>query len=108
MGSVLVDGSISACPNLRSGFIQGNIYKDSFSDVWENNYQVFRDREWMKTGICKDCKSFRYCDGNGMHLRDEETGEPTWRGEFYEKIIYGIRKFAKDLIDFRSIMTFSQ
>lgn len=72
VGSVLVDGSISACPNLRSNFIQGNIYQDDFMDVWNNRYQPFRDRSWTKQGECADCKYFRYCEGNGMHLRDEE------------------------------------
>lgn len=72
VGSVLVDGSISACPNLRSNFIQGNIYKDNFIDVWNERYLPFRDRSWTKKGECADCKYFRYCQGNGMHLRDEE------------------------------------
>lgn len=75
VASVLVDGSISACPDLRSNFIQGNIYKDNFRDVWENRYQIFRDKSWTKTGVCKDCKSYKYCQGNGMHLRNEESGE---------------------------------
>ena len=71
VGSVLVDGSISACPNLRANFIQGNIYNDDFMEVWNKRYQPFRNREWTKTGDCADCKYFRYCQGNGMHLRDE-------------------------------------
>lgn len=72
VGSILVDGSISACPNLRSNLIQGNIYKDNFIDIWNNKYQKFRDRKWTKQGECKDCHFFRYCLGNGMHLRDDE------------------------------------
>ncbi|MDR2361840.1 MAG: TIGR04133 family radical SAM/SPASM protein [Prevotellaceae bacterium] len=75
IASVLCDGSISACPNLRANFIQGNIYKDNFADVWQNRYAVFRDKSWTKTGICASCRSYRYCEGNGMHLRDEQTGE---------------------------------
>ena len=71
VGSILADGSISACPNLRSNFAQGNIYADDFMDVWNNRYQLFRDRRWTKTGECADCSFFRYCEGNGMHLRDE-------------------------------------
>jgi len=77
IGSILADGSISACPNLRSRFIQGNIYNDDFMDVWNNRYQVFRDRSWAKQAAgaakaaCADCKSFKYCKGNGMHLREE-------------------------------------
>lgn len=75
VASILVDGSISACPNLRDNFIQGNIYKDSFRDTWENKYSIYRDRSWTKTGVCADCDFFSYCEGNGMHLRDEKTGE---------------------------------
>ncbi len=71
VGSILVDGSISACPNLRSNFIQGNIYNDDFMEIWNNRYRPHRDRSWMQTGECESCKNFRYCQGNGMHLRDE-------------------------------------
>ncbi|MCL2878896.1 MAG: TIGR04133 family radical SAM/SPASM protein, partial [Treponema sp.] len=72
IGSILADGSISACPNLRANFIQGNIYKDDFMDVWNNRYQPFRDRSWAKQGECAACKYFKYCKGNGMHLHDEK------------------------------------
>jgi len=75
VGSVLIDGSVSACPNLRSNFIQGNIYKDSFREIWENRYKNYRNRNWAKTGDCETCKYFRYCEGNGLHLRDGKTGE---------------------------------
>lgn len=73
--SILIDGSISACPNNRGNFIQGNIYNNSFKYIWENKYEIYRDRKWMKTGICSDCKQFKYCEGNGMHLRSEDSGE---------------------------------
>lgn len=69
-GSVLVDGSISACASIRADYHQGNIYEDDFMEVWENRYQPYRNREWMRKDECADCKYFRYCRGNGMHLRD--------------------------------------
>lgn len=72
VGSVLADGSISGCPSIRSDFHQGNIYHDDFMEVWEHRFQPFRNREWMKKGACADCSLFRYCEGNGMHLRDAE------------------------------------
>jgi radical SAM enzyme (rSAM/lipoprotein system) len=74
IASILADGSLSACPNLRQHFVQGNIYNDNFREVWENRYQVFRDRSWTKTGLCADCEFHKYCEGNGMHLRDEDGG----------------------------------
>lgn len=75
VGSILADGSISACPSLRSKFIQGNIYQDRFMEVWNNRYEVMRDRTWTKTGKCKSCKSYCFCKGNGLHLRDNNTLE---------------------------------
>lgn len=67
IGSVLIDGSIGACPNVDRSFIQGNIYKDSFMDVWNNRFKEYRERKWTKTGQCANCKEYRYCEGNGMH-----------------------------------------
>ena len=68
----MADGSIAACPSIRADYSQGNIYRDDFMDVWNNRYQVYRDRSWMRTDECASCKYWRYCRGNGMHLRDGE------------------------------------
>jgi radical SAM enzyme (rSAM/lipoprotein system) len=73
VGSVLVDGSISACPSLRADYIQGNIYHDDFWTIWNERYQIMRNRSWTKTGICVDCKSYKYCEGNGLHLRQQKN-----------------------------------
>ena len=70
VGSVLIDGSISACPSIRADYHQGNIYKDNFMDVWNEKFLPYRD--WMKKDECGDCKYFSYCKGSGMHLRDGE------------------------------------
>lgn len=69
--SILADGSISGCPSIRANFHQGNIYKDDFIDVWNQRFGPYRDRSWARKGACADCKMFRYCEGNGMHLYDE-------------------------------------
>lgn len=71
VGSVLADGAISACASIRANYHQGNIYKDDFWQVWSNRFEMFRNRDWMKKGQCGKCKFFRYCKGNGMHLRDD-------------------------------------
>lgn len=70
VGSVMADGSIAACASIRADYNQGNIYEDDFMEVWENRYHPYRNREWMKKDECAKCKYFRYCQGNGMHLRD--------------------------------------
>lgn len=70
--SVLIDGSISGCPSIRAKFHQGNIYADNFMDVWNNRFKEFRNRQWARQGACADCDMFRYCEGNGMHLHDDD------------------------------------
>ncbi|MDR3123256.1 MAG: SPASM domain-containing protein [Treponema sp.] len=72
IASVLSDGSICACPNINRSFVRGNIYRDSFLDVWNDRFEIMRDRRWTKTGICKDCKDYRNCSGGPMHLWNEK------------------------------------
>lgn len=72
VASIRVDGSISGCTSVRGNFSQGNIYKDNFWEVWQNRFQPFRNREWARKGECGECRMFRYCQGGGMHLRDDD------------------------------------
>jgi len=73
IGSVLCDGSISACPNITRSLVQGNIRRDDFATVWEKNFQPYRDRSWMRTSHCTECDRWDRCRGNSMHLWDDET-----------------------------------
>lgn len=76
IASVLIDGTISACPNIDcNAFGQGNIYKDDFYDVWQHKFEPFRNREWARRGMCKDCKVFENCLGNGMHNWHDDCRE---------------------------------
>lgn len=72
VASILNDGSISGCTSIRSDLHQGNIYKDDFWQVWENGFEPYRNRKWTKKGKCADCKMYRYCEGNGLHLYDDD------------------------------------
>lgn len=72
IGSVLIDGSISACTSIRSNYQQGNIYEDDFMEVWEQRFHPYRDRNWMRKDECARCKYWRYCRGGGMHLRGDD------------------------------------
>lgn len=75
VASVLADGSFSACPSMRSEFVQGNLEKDRFLDIWDRGYQVMRQRDWTrKQEPCASCPDHRFCEGNGMHLWDAERG----------------------------------
>ena len=84
--SVRYDGAISGCLSIRSHFDQGNIYNDSFMDVWNNRFQLFRDRNWMKRDECTECKAWNVCRGGAMHLREEDA---TMKGCSYNKLLIG-------------------
>ena len=71
IASVLIDGSISACPNINRNFVQGNIYHENFLEVWNSRFEIMRNRDWMKRGICINCKDYKNCNGGAMHLRNE-------------------------------------
>lgn len=76
IASVLIDGSICACPNIDRSFTQGNIYSDNLYDVWKNRFVPFRDRRWTKRGSCATCKDYKDCLGNGFHNWHGKKDEP--------------------------------
>jgi radical SAM protein with 4Fe4S-binding SPASM domain len=73
---IMSTGDILACPNIDRRFRQGNIHTDSFVDVWENRYHLFRNRSWMKVGDCAGCSEWRMCQGNSFHLWDLDEARP--------------------------------
>ena len=72
VASIRVNGDISGCTSVRANYTQGNIYRDSFWDVWQHRFEKFRHREWTRTGECAQCRVWQFCRGGGMHLRDDE------------------------------------
>ena len=70
--SILANGDISGCMSIRANYKQGNIYEDSFLDVWNNRFEPMRDRRWMKKDECGRCKMWDYCAGGAFHLRDDD------------------------------------
>lgn len=88
IGSVLIDGSISACPNIDRTFSQGNIYKDNFYEIWQNKFEPFRNREWTKVGQCETCEHYKDCQGNGFH---------NWHGEMKNVLVCHNEKIEKAL-----------
>lgn len=74
VASIRVDGAISGCTSVRADYAQGNIYRDDFWQVWNERFEPFRRREWMRRGACAACAAWRYCEGGPMHLRDADGG----------------------------------
>ena len=71
VASIRCDGAISGCTSVRSHMDQGNIYQDDFWEVWQNRFQMMRDRRWTRKDQCKGCEVWRYCEGSGLHLYDD-------------------------------------
>ena len=40
-------------------------------DVWNNRFQKYINREWMKIDECSNCNVWSLCHGGALHLRDE-------------------------------------
>lgn len=74
--SILYNGDIFVCPNVpREDFlIQGNIKKDSFSDVWVNKFEYFRQEHTCEH--CEGCKYKSKCNRDSMHTYDFKNHKP--------------------------------
>jgi radical SAM protein with 4Fe4S-binding SPASM domain len=72
----MADGAVSACPNLSRDFVQGNIKERPFTEMWEEGFEIFRDRRWMMNGPCAVCPEWNACLGNSLHTFDMKRKEP--------------------------------
>ena len=73
IASVLCDGAICACPNITRALVQGNIREDDFKEVWDKRFTPFVERAWMQQGDCRGCPEWKKCQGNSLHLWDDEA-----------------------------------
>lgn len=74
IASILADGTITGCSNNSSGFHVGNILTENFKKVWNENFDIFRDKQWLKNTICSNCEHLKKCFGSSIHLW--KLGEP--------------------------------
>lgn len=75
IASILADGSITGCTNNPSRFYVGNIIQDDFATLWNEGFQLFRDRSWTKQGACADCQYWKDCQGSSIHLWQDGKDE---------------------------------
>jgi radical SAM protein with 4Fe4S-binding SPASM domain len=76
IASILCDGTITGCNNNGPDYYQGNIISDNFLTVWQNCFREYRDKSWLKTGLCENCNEWNYCRGGSVHLRSKSTKGP--------------------------------
>lgn len=77
-GSILHNGDIFVCPNVprHKQLIQGNVRKSRFSEVWDNKFQTFRDKNRTKCEKCAQCEWWSECLGGSYHLWDFKKKQP--------------------------------
>ena len=76
--SITANGDIIACLDIerRPEFVQGNVLKDRFSEVWQNRFSVFRREHWRDSAKCRDCEHNEFCRADAFHSLDHNTGDP--------------------------------
>lgn len=76
--SIMVNGDITACLDIerRPEFIQGNVLKERFKDVWENKFEVFRRDLCLENETCRNCSEAKYCHGGAYHTWDFDNHCP--------------------------------
>lgn len=67
IASIMCNGDITACLDIerRPEFIMGNIFKDRFKDVWENEFKIFR--KGLCCEECEKCAEYEFCKGGAYH-----------------------------------------
>ena len=76
--SICANGDIIACLDIerRPEFVQGNILRDRFSDVWENKFQIFRRDLADDNEVCSKCDQKDFCHGDAYHSWDFDKNKP--------------------------------
>ena len=72
--TVTHDGKLGGCLEVpRELSIQGDLLKERFSQIWENQFQKFRRKEWLKNDPhCAVCPAWDFCLGGALHQRTDE------------------------------------
>lgn len=73
IAGIRCDGRIGACPEISDYFLQGDIKTQRLKTVWEEGFQIFRDRSWTKQHECAKCSAFSRCQGGAMHLYQDAS-----------------------------------
>ncbi|MEK7653532.1 MAG: radical SAM protein [Patescibacteria group bacterium] len=76
--SILYNGDIFVCPNVprKPELIQGNVRNNNFSEVWNNKFDFFRDKNRTSCNKCWECQYWEECLGGSIHLWDFEKKQP--------------------------------
>ncbi len=67
---VHADGGVNGCVFLNRSFDQGNVRDKRLSELWRDGFKLFRERRWMKQGLCSGCRDYADCQGGCLLYRE--------------------------------------
>ena len=78
VAGILENGDVTACLDIprNEKTIQGNIFKDSFTDIWKNRFQIYRTPLSERNEKCRSCPEAKWCRGGAYHSWDYTKEEP--------------------------------
>lgn len=78
VAGILCNGDIYSCLDIerRAELVQGNIDKDHFVDVWENEFAPFRLDRAELCRKCRSCAERDFCRGDSAHTWDYDQKQP--------------------------------
>ena len=76
--SILCNGDIYGCMDIerRKELVEGNIYTDSFVDVWKNGFKTYRQNKAYLCKECSECEDREFCCGESSHTWNYDKYEP--------------------------------
>ncbi len=76
--SIMANGDIGACLDIerRPELIQGNIRKNTFKEVWLNEFKPFRDPNYRKCEKCDNCDDRIFCACDSFHTWNFDENRP--------------------------------
>ena len=88
VAGIMANGDIGACLDIerRPETIQGNVYKDRFTDVWNNRFSLFRKPLSEKNTECSECAYENWCAGGAHHSwdYDDNTQRICFKGVLFQ------------------------
>ena len=78
VAGILENGDVTACLDIprNEKTIQGNIYEESFTDIWKNKFQIYRTSLAERNEDCAKCDVKKWCRGGAYHSWDYENEKP--------------------------------
>ncbi|UCE38581.1 MAG: radical SAM protein [Thermoplasmata archaeon] len=70
IASIMYDGKVGVCLEVPKNLsVQGDLKKRRFSEIWKNEFGIFRGKDWLYKDKCAACSEWVFCKGGAMHNR---------------------------------------